>query len=82
MNLFRSEEHVRSWTDYEPASREAMMPLASWVRVFQAPRYRARLDPDHLLTRFELRPTSDEVRAEEIATLRARGYWAAASRGA
>ena len=82
MNLFRSEEHVRSWSDYEPASQEAMMPLASWVRVFQAPRYRARLDPDHLLTRFALRPTSDEVRAEEIATLRARGYWAAASREA
>ena len=77
MNLFRSEEHVRAWSDYAPASLEAMMPLASWVRVFQAPRYRARLDPDHLLTRFELRPTSDEVRAEEIAELRARGYWAA-----
>ena len=78
MNLFRSEAHVRTWSDYYPASVEAMMPLASWVRVFQAPRYRARLDPDHLLTRFELRPTSDELRAAEIAALRERGYWAAA----
>ena len=51
------------------------MPLAAWVRVFTAPRYRARLAPDHLLTRFALRPTSDEVRAEEIAKLRASGYW-------
>ena len=82
MNLFRSEEHARAWPDYDPASREATMPLASWVRVFHAPRFRARLDPDHLLTRFALRPTSDEVRAEEIARLRARGYWAAGSREA
>ena len=52
-----------------------MMPLASWLRVFHAPRYLARLDPDHLLTRFELRPTSDEIRAEEIARLESNGYW-------
>jgi hypothetical protein len=34
------------------------MPLASWVRVFQAPRYRRRLDPDHLLTKDTFRPTT------------------------
>ena len=79
MNLFRSEEHAYAWPDYDPASYEAVMPLASWLRVFHAPRYRARLDPDHLLTRFDLRPTSDEVRAAEIATLRASGYWATAT---
>ena len=79
MNLFRSGEHAHAWPDYDPASHEAVMPLASWLRVFHAPRYRARLDPDHLLTRFDLRPTSDEVRAAEIATLRASGYWATAT---
>ena len=38
MNLFRSEEHARAWPEYDHAAREQTMPLASWVRVFQAPR--------------------------------------------
>ena len=75
MNLFRSEEHLWAWPEYDPAAKEATMPLAAWVRVFNAPRYRARLDPDHLVTRFDLRPTSDEVRAQVITELRAAGYW-------
>jgi hypothetical protein len=75
MNLFRSEEHARAWPAYDERAREQTMPLASWVRIFQAPRYRHRLDPDHLLTKDTFRPTNQELKAQEVAGLRAAGYW-------
>ena len=28
MNLFRSEEHVKNWSLYDPVSADAIMPLA------------------------------------------------------
>ncbi len=31
MNLFRSEEHVKNWSSYDPISEEAIMPLADWA---------------------------------------------------
>ena len=30
MNLFRSEEHVRNWSLYDPISEEAIMPVVDW----------------------------------------------------
>ena len=75
MNLFRSEEHARSWFGYDPAAKEGTMPLEHWVRVFNAPRYRHRLDPDYLLTKDTFRPNSDEVREQVIVELRGAGYW-------
>jgi hypothetical protein len=46
MNLFRSEEHVKNWSYYDPISEEAIMPLADWALVFSGPLFRNRLEPD------------------------------------
>jgi hypothetical protein len=48
MNLFRSEEHVKSWPSYDPVSAESIMPLAKWATVFSGPLSRKRLEPDYL----------------------------------
>jgi len=48
MNLFRSEEHVRNWSVYDPISEESIMPLADWAQVFGGPMMRTRLEPDCL----------------------------------
>ena len=48
MNLFRSEEHVKSWPHYDPVSAESIMPLAKWATVFSGPLFRKRLEPDYL----------------------------------
>lgn len=48
MNLFRSEEHVKNWSLYDPVSADAIMPLADWALAFSGPLARNRLDPDYL----------------------------------
>ena len=48
MNLFRSEEHVKNWSEYDPISEESIMPLADWVKVFGVSVVRTRLEPDYL----------------------------------
>ncbi len=55
MNLFRSEEHVKSWSSYDPISEEAIMPLADWAMVFSTPIFRNRLEPDILSRNDEYR---------------------------
>ena len=64
MNLFRSEEHVRAWDRFDPASAEGIMPVGDWIRYFSQGRMRARLDPDFVLKGAGLHPTKDEVLAE------------------
>lgn len=53
MNLFRSEEHVKSWSSYDPISEESIMPLADWARAFSGSMCRDRLAPDVLARRAE-----------------------------
>ncbi len=48
MNLFRSEEHVKKWPQYDPASAQSIMELAKWAEIFSGPLFRNRLDPDYL----------------------------------
>jgi hypothetical protein len=48
MNLFRSEEHVKRWSLYDPASEDYIMALADWAQAFSGPMHRSRLDPDYL----------------------------------
>jgi hypothetical protein len=48
MNLFRSEEHVKAWQHYDPASAEGILPAAEWAEVFAGPLFRNRLEPDYL----------------------------------
>ena len=45
MNLFRSEESVRAWTDFEVKTEKAIKPVREWAAMFQgAPLFRQRLD--------------------------------------
>ena len=48
MNLFRSEEHVKNWSLYDPSTAESIMPLSNWATVFSGPLCRNRLQPDYL----------------------------------
>ena len=48
MHLFRSEEHVKNWSLYDPVSEDAIMPVADWAYVMRGPLFRNRLDPDIL----------------------------------
>ncbi len=48
MNLFRSEEHVKNWSLYDPISEEAIMPLSDWAHVLSCPLFRDRIAPDYL----------------------------------
>jgi hypothetical protein len=45
MNLFRSEEHVRNWTRFDPATEEGIIPLPALVKLFSGSYFRKRLDP-------------------------------------
>jgi hypothetical protein len=55
MNLFRSEEHVKNWSSYNPISEEAIMPLARWAMAFSGSMCRDRLGPDILSRRSQYR---------------------------
>ncbi len=48
MNLFRSEEHIRSWGRFEPAIAEGILPLEDMVRLFSGNMFRSRLDQDYV----------------------------------
>ena len=48
MNLFRSEEHVKNWSLYDPVTSESIMSLSNWAMVFSGPLHTKRLQPDYL----------------------------------
>ena len=56
MNLFRSEEHLRNWSLYDPESADGIMPLADYATLFSAGWVRQRLQPDYLLRLPKLMP--------------------------
>jgi len=47
MNLFRSEEHIRSWASFDPAAEEGIISLADLVDLFSVKHFTRRLDPDY-----------------------------------
>ena len=47
MNLFRSEEHVKEWSAYDPISVESIMPVTDWAYVLGAKVFRKRLELDY-----------------------------------
>jgi hypothetical protein len=47
MNLFRSEEHAKEWSRYDPMSEESIMPVTDWAYVMGAEVFRKRLEPDY-----------------------------------
>ena len=46
MNLFRSEEHIRNWAQFDPESEDGIVPLDGLMKVFSGNYFRKRLDPD------------------------------------
>lgn len=53
MNLFRSEEDVLTWDQFDPVSEQSIMPLADWATAFSGPLFRNRLQPDIFARRRE-----------------------------
>ena len=47
MNLFRSEEHIRSWARYDAAAEKGILPLENIVKVFSGKFFQKRLDPNY-----------------------------------
>ena len=48
MNLFRSEEHVRNWPQFDPESEDGTMPLADYVELFSTEDRKHKLDDDYV----------------------------------
>ena len=56
MNLFRSEEHARNWSQYDRESADGTMPLRHYTTLFGIRLFRERLEPDYVLRLMELAP--------------------------
>jgi hypothetical protein len=48
MNLFRSEEHARNWSGFDPAMERMLKPAAEWADIFSNPFFRARGRADYI----------------------------------
>ena len=48
MNLFRSEEHARSWDRFNPEFEKYLKPLSFWLELFSGPLFRARARPNFI----------------------------------
>lgn len=46
MNLFRSEEHVRRWADFDPASTDGIKSVRDLAKAFSGPLFSERLKDD------------------------------------
>jgi hypothetical protein len=46
MNLFRSEEHIRNWSGFDPATDEGIISLPDLVKLFSGNYFRRRVDLD------------------------------------
>lgn len=66
MNLFRSEEHIRNWARFDPATSEGILTLPDLVKLFSGIYFRRRLDPDWV-------SHSREYAREMVTTLAALG---------
>ena len=72
MNLFRSEEHVTSWSFYNPDSEQSIMPVTDWAYALGAGVFSRRLEPDYL---DHIEPYFDEF-YERLAELGRTGdFW-------
>ena len=47
MNLFRSEEHIRGWSGFDPAAEQGIVPIADLVKLFSLNMFTKRLEPDY-----------------------------------
>jgi len=47
MNLFRSEEHIRNWAGFDPATEEGIISLSDLGDLFSVKHFTKRLDPNY-----------------------------------
>ena len=66
MNLFRSEEHIRNWAQFDLSSEEGIISLNDLITLFSGEVFRKRMEPDY----FSHRP---EYRGEFLAILKEMG---------
>jgi hypothetical protein len=48
MNLFRSEEHIRNWTRFDPASEEGIIQLPDLVKLFSGDFFQKRFSLEYV----------------------------------
>jgi len=48
MNLFRSEEHVRRWADFNVDSTDGIKPVREMAKVFSNPLFTERLNENYV----------------------------------
>lgn len=48
MNLFRSEEHARNWSEFDAAMESTLQPVAFWADLFSTPIFRERRRADYV----------------------------------
>jgi hypothetical protein len=73
MNLFRSEEHIRTWTRFDPATAEGIIQLADVVTLFSGDFFQKRLALDYV-SRHRDYLSGFVAAIREIATTRP--FWA------
>jgi len=67
MNLFRSEEHARRWSQFDPAYETNLQPLTFWAERFSAERFKARSRSDYFswCAEHPSAPPSDQATKKE-----------------
>ena len=73
MNLFRSEEHIRNWARYDPATEQGVLPLQNVVNVFSGKFMQKRLDSNYASHALEY---FDEVVSVISEIAKVRPFWA------
>ena len=48
MLFFRSEEHLRNWTDFTPDKEDGIVTLPDLVKLFSIDFFRRRMDADYV----------------------------------
>ncbi len=64
MNLFRSEEHIRNWVQFDAESEEGIISLDDIIKLFSGDFFRKRLEPDYFSRKAEYRAKRFMILAE------------------
>jgi hypothetical protein len=68
MNLFRSEEHARRWSQFDQTYEMNLKDLPYWADRFSAEKYKARARTDHFswcAKNFSAAPPDQSARKEK-----------------
>jgi hypothetical protein len=71
MNLFRSEEHVHNWPQFDTATEQGILALPHLVDLFSVGHFTRRLDADYVSQGFH----ADEFLDALTELGKTRPYW-------